>query len=80
MLRYNYNTLLLFKKFAGLVGVLGLSLTLTCCSSGYPSIADIKGIATDALTPAQQKKVINDLTQLQKTHQNSAIRDIENKK
>ena len=56
---------------------------LTGCSSisniKYPSIANIKRVAKDALTPEQQKTAIEELTLDQKTHQSTAIEDIEKK-
>ncbi len=84
MLRYNYKMLRIIRKFVGLLGIMVFGLVESGCSSisniSYPSVSNIKRVAQDALTPAQQKEAINDLTLEQKTHQSTAIRDIENKK
>ena len=47
-----------------------LAVTLSGCAGGqgYPSLANIQQVATEALTPDQQKAVINDLRQTEKAH------------
>ncbi|MGI9380145.1 MAG: hypothetical protein ACR2OW_10890 [Methyloligellaceae bacterium] len=58
-------------------------LLLSGCGSlankNFPTLSGIKKVAQDAMTPEQQKDAIRDLTLEQKSHQDSAIAEIERK-
>ncbi len=58
-------------------------LLLAGCGSlankNFPTLSGIKKVAQDAMTPEQQKDAIRDLTLEKKSHEESAIAEIERK-